>query len=353
MFPIAMSRGTIADRVLQADDIAGISDLYPAPSIVADTGGIVGRVTKNGSGVIGRARGRLQSRNRRPRSATSRSTTRGRFRHRAGCRPGPTSCASSRSTMRIRRASFRRRSTPIFASPTRRAWSSRRAAVVADRSRFECSRSESARRGRAEARRDVLRDRRRRVARRRSVRLGRRMRRAARTFTSAAGWRGRAATTSAMRRRELRGNAPGTTPPPFTLFTASTRVSRRHRRRTCGSASRSRASLAVEVGASLAQPHVGVRHRRRCGSGAQQLAGRRRCSTTCSTAACSGSCRSRLGRRLRPFASGGAGYLRQLHEDRTLVETGQVYYAGGGARYWLRGGARVAALVGLRGDVRA
>ena len=53
MFPIAMSSGTIAERVLHADDIAGISDLYPGPSVVADTGAIVGRVTKNGLGVVG------------------------------------------------------------------------------------------------------------------------------------------------------------------------------------------------------------------------------------------------------------------------------------------------------------
>ena len=52
MFPIALTAGAIADRVLQADDIAGISDLYPAPPTL-DTGGIVGRVTKNGQGVIG------------------------------------------------------------------------------------------------------------------------------------------------------------------------------------------------------------------------------------------------------------------------------------------------------------
>ena len=52
MFPIAMTSGSTADRVLQADDIAGISDLYPAPPTL-DTGGIVGRVTKNGQGVMG------------------------------------------------------------------------------------------------------------------------------------------------------------------------------------------------------------------------------------------------------------------------------------------------------------
>lgn len=53
MFPTAMSSGTIAERVLHADDIAGISDLYPLPSAVAGTGSIVGRVTKNGRGVVG------------------------------------------------------------------------------------------------------------------------------------------------------------------------------------------------------------------------------------------------------------------------------------------------------------
>lgn len=53
MFPIAMSAGTIADRVLHADDVAGISDLYPAVGQVAATGGITGRVTKGGQGLLG------------------------------------------------------------------------------------------------------------------------------------------------------------------------------------------------------------------------------------------------------------------------------------------------------------
>lgn len=42
-----------------------------------------------------------------------------------------------------------------------------------------------------------------------------------------------------------------------------------------------------------------------------------------------------LGRTV-PFVSGGGGYLRQLHDGRTLIETGQVYNAGGGLRHWLR-----------------
>jgi hypothetical protein len=53
MFPIALTAGAIADRVLQADDIAGISDLYSGAAAINETGGIVGRVTKNGQGVNG------------------------------------------------------------------------------------------------------------------------------------------------------------------------------------------------------------------------------------------------------------------------------------------------------------
>jgi Matrixin len=53
MFPIAMSSGTIAERVLHADDVAGVSDLYPAPSVIMTTGAIVGRVTRNGQGLLG------------------------------------------------------------------------------------------------------------------------------------------------------------------------------------------------------------------------------------------------------------------------------------------------------------
>lgn len=58
------------------------------------------------------------------------------------------------------------------------------------------------------------------------------------------------------------------------------------------------------------------------------------------------------GTRVRAFAGGGAGYLRLLHQDRTLVETGEIYYAGGGARYWLRGRPTSSRSLGIRGDLR-
>ena len=53
-----------------------------------------------------------------------------------------------------------------------------------------------------------------------------------------------------------------------------------------------------------------------------------------------------------PFVSGGAGYLRQLHEGRTLVETGQVYHAGGGVRHQLLADAGWFGSIGARLDGR-
>jgi hypothetical protein len=53
MFPIAFSPGSVNQRTLHADDIAGISDLYSTDTIRQRTGSVSGRVTKNGSGVAG------------------------------------------------------------------------------------------------------------------------------------------------------------------------------------------------------------------------------------------------------------------------------------------------------------
>ena len=39
-----------------------------------------------------------------------------------------------------------------------------------------------------------------------------------------------------------------------------------------------------------------------------------------------------------PFVSGGAGYLRELHEGNLLVETGTEYHATAGLKYWFGGG---------------
>lgn len=53
MFPISLGRGITSDRTLQPDDIAGVSDLYPDGDFEDTTGAVIGRVTRNGNGVIG------------------------------------------------------------------------------------------------------------------------------------------------------------------------------------------------------------------------------------------------------------------------------------------------------------
>ena len=53
MFPIAMGSGDITGRTLQADDIAGISDLYPDNGFNSKTGSLSGHVLKDGAGVYG------------------------------------------------------------------------------------------------------------------------------------------------------------------------------------------------------------------------------------------------------------------------------------------------------------
>lgn len=58
-------------------------------------------------------------------------------------------------------------------------------------------------------------------------------------------------------------------------------------------------------------------------------------------------------RRVEPFLGAGAGYLRQLHDGQTLVQSGWSGYAGGGLSYRLSGTAVSRNAVGLRFDIRA
>jgi len=53
MFPFAFDPGTTADRRLKADDIAGVSDLYPDGNFRTATSGLRGRVRLSGRGVLG------------------------------------------------------------------------------------------------------------------------------------------------------------------------------------------------------------------------------------------------------------------------------------------------------------
>ncbi len=57
--------------------------------------------------------------------------------------------------------------------------------------------------------------------------------------------------------------------------------------------------------------------------------------------------RSGRGKRVIPFVVGGAGYIRDLHEENELVETGAEYHAGGGVKIWFGSGQR---RCGLRGE---
>lgn len=53
MFPVAFSVGSTVGRTLRADDIAGLSDIYPNTEFRRERGSVSGRVTKSGSGVLG------------------------------------------------------------------------------------------------------------------------------------------------------------------------------------------------------------------------------------------------------------------------------------------------------------
>jgi hypothetical protein len=64
--------------------------------------------------------------------------------------------------------------------------------------------------------------------------------------------------------------------------------------------------------------------------------------------------RWRIGRSGVPFVSAGGGYVGQLYEGETLVETGGIYHVGGGVNFLLtRTDARRLKGVGLRVDARA
>ena len=53
MFPIAFPRGSIEGRTLRSDDVAGVSDLYRPASGGPPLGGLAGHVRKDGRGVFG------------------------------------------------------------------------------------------------------------------------------------------------------------------------------------------------------------------------------------------------------------------------------------------------------------
>jgi hypothetical protein len=149
---------------------------------------------------------------------------------------------------------------------------------------------------------------------------------------------------------QLRGNATGAAAPPFTLLTSDSHFS-------TATAPELRVGVsltprfALEGGIGFSRPRIGVSITNDPEAPAQELLGEE-LEQYVFDGGLNWQPPVHLGTRLAPFVTGGAGYLRQLHEDRTSVETGRIYYAGGGARYWLRGGHGDARPLGLRGEFR-
>jgi len=149
----------------------------------------------------------------------------------------------------------------------------------------------------------------------------------------------------------LRSSAVGASPPPFTLFSAASTVeSIAGLEGRVGFAVTSR--LALEFGGAFAKPRVSTAISADPEVAAQVLEGEELQQYVFDTGAV-WQLPFRFGPRARPFVSGGFGYLRQLHQGRTLVESGQLYYAGGGVRYWIRGGNGTARSLGVRAEARA
>jgi hypothetical protein len=168
------------------------------------------------------------------------------------------------------------------------------------------------------------------------------------TISAGAGWSGGYPIGDAA--AELRTNATGATPPPFTLFAVASRIDP-----APGGEARIGVAvtrrLSVEGGAAFARRRLAFDISGDLEAGPQSFAGES-LQHYQFEAGLAWRLPLRRAPRLVPFVAGGAGYLRQLHQDRTLVETGQIYYAGGGAHYWLRGRPGSSRSLGLRGDVR-
>jgi hypothetical protein len=149
------------------------------------------------------------------------------------------------------------------------------------------------------------------------------------------------------RSAELTRNT-GTGAGPFEQFTASTRVTT-----ATGGQARlgfyvSRA-VALEAGVQFLRPVVSSR----LGNDVEE-AEDTTATETISRYAVDGSLVFHLtrlsfgGGRGVPFVAGGAGYLRELHENAELIETGRTYHGGAGLKLWFGEGTR---RVGVRADI--
>jgi hypothetical protein len=110
--------------------------------------------------------------------------------------------------------------------------------------------------------------------------------------------------------------------------------------------------LTLEVGGSYARPQVSVEIFQDPESDARSVVTEKLSQYVVDVSGVFHLPRPTLGRRARMYLIGGGSYLRQLHEDRLLVETGHHVHFGGGVRYWLRGSSVSARAFGLRGEAR-
>ncbi|GEM_PF-1664112 len=150
---------------------------------------------------------------------------------------------------------------------------------------------------------------------------------------------------------DLRGNGVGSSAPPFTLFRADSSIDGATGVEARVGYSLTR-HLSIELGLAYAEPGITTALSQDAEASPIEFEAERLAQYVIDVGAVWQLPRPIVGR-MRPFVTGGAGYLRQLYDERTLVETGRVYYLGGGARYWLRGGHGQRRSLGLRGDVRA
>lgn len=112
-------------------------------------------------------------------------------------------------------------------------------------------------------------------------------------------------------------------------------------------------AIAVEFGGSYSRPTVGVAVTNDSEAGnIPPLADQRLSQYVVDVSALWQISRLKLGRRARPYVVAGGGYLRQLDVDRVRAETGKIFHAGAGVRYWLRGADARGHALGLRAEAR-
>ena len=168
------------------------------------------------------------------------------------------------------------------------------------------------------------------------------------TISGGASWTGTYAVGGSN--ATLRTNATGATPTPFTLFSTSSTVDHAAGVLVRAGFALTR-SITIEGGGSFSEPSLAT-HISQDPEQAAPADASEQLHQFVIDAGIVWSLPLHLGSRTRLFASGGGGYLRQLHEHRTLVETGSVYYAGTGVNVWLHGGHGPTRSLGLRGDAR-